>query len=281
MASTSEPPADLLSIGHQCSAQYCNLIDFLPFKCQHCERKFCGEHYLPASHNCDKYDESKHNRVAPSCPLCNTPVTIPAGQDPNTPMERHITNECSVMTGKTKKSAQPHCANPRCKKLLFAPIRCDKCSQQFCPQHRFPSDHTCKTTETTAQTLSKPPTTTTSNVNTKAQDLANGVSARSNAAMAAIKRSMASTKSSAKPTPSSSALQPPQSTQKSSSSSTSSPSKTHLNPLSKTDRRIKAERESRIKAMEERAKRGLLSEEEKAILAAEKAKGKDGDCSIM
>jgi len=33
--------------------------------------------------------------------------------------------------------------------------------------------------------------------------------------------------------------------------------------------------------MRERAKKGLLSEEEKAILAAEKAKGKDRDCSIM
>ena len=144
MAATSEPSAGLLEVGHQCSSQYCNLVDFLPFKCQHCERKFCGEHYLPTSHNCDKYDERKHNRVAPSCgfpsspyhsagfadsieigPLCNTPVTIPDGQDPNLPVERHITNECSVMTGKTKKSNQPHCANPRCKKLLFAPIRCD------------------------------------------------------------------------------------------------------------------------------------------------------------
>lgn len=64
--------------------------------------------------------------------------------------------------------------------------------------------------------------------------------------------------------------------------------------------RIKAERRSRVKAMEERAKRGvshlvfiallsvdliilsqLLTEEEKAVLAAEKAKGKDGDCLIM
>ncbi|KAF9781607.1 hypothetical protein BJ322DRAFT_1077185 [Thelephora terrestris] len=233
MAATSEPPDGLLAVGHQCSAQYCDLIDFLPFKCQHCERKFCGEHYLPASHKCDKYDERKHNRVAPSCPLCNIPVTIPDGQDPNIPMEQHITNECSVMTGKAKKSNQPHCSNPRCKKLLFAPIRCDKCSQQFCPQHRFPSDHPCKTT---TQTSSKPLTNTPS-VSTKAQDIASDVSAKSNAAMAAIKRSMASAKSSAKPTPSSSSnLQPPQPIQKSTSSSTSSSSKTNLNPLLKTDR---------------------------------------------
>jgi len=45
-------------------------------------------------------------------------------------------------------------------------------------------------------------------------------------------------------------------------------------------RRIKAERQSRIKAMEERAKKGLLSEEEEVILAAEKAQGDEGGCSI-
>ena len=146
MATTSQPSTGLLAVGHQCSAQYCNLVDFLPFKCQHCEQKFCGEHYLPASHNCGKYDELKHNRVAPSCesltmpafpsfvadfcrigPLCNIPVTVPLGQDPNIRMDRHIASECSVTTGKATQSTQPHCANPRCKKLLFAPIRCDVC----------------------------------------------------------------------------------------------------------------------------------------------------------
>jgi len=46
--------------------------------------------------------------------------------------------------------------------------------------------------------------------------------------------------------------------------------------------RAKAERESRLKAMEERARKGLLSEEEKDILAAELAGDKPGkgDCII-
>ena len=180
-------------------------------------------------------------------------MTIPIGQDPNVRMELHISNECSVMTGRTKKSTQPHCANQRCKKPLFAPIRCDvsclgliseiihpyrrpkNCNQQFCPQHRFPSDHTCRTT--TVQTLPKPVTTTTPNVNTKTQNLTNEMSAKSNAAMAAFKRSVASTKSTVKPKPSSSStVRPPQPVQEMRSSSTSSSSKTTLNPLSKTDR---------------------------------------------
>ena len=45
--------------------------------------------------------------------------------------------------------------------------------------------------------------------------------------------------------------------------------------------RARAERESRLKAMQGRAKKGLLSEEEKQILAQEEAnKGKGDDCVI-
>lgn len=233
MAATSKPTAELLAIGHQCSAQYCNLVDFLPYKCQHCEQKFCSEHRVPASHNCAKYDELKHNRVAPPCPLCNTPVTIPVGQDPNIRMERHITNECSVMTGRPNKSTQPHCANPKCKKLLFAPIRCDKCNEQFCPQHRFPSDHICKAAKT--QTPPKSGITSTDNADAKMQGPANETSARRNAAMAAIKRSMASA-SSVKPNSKSSAVQPPRPVSKPSALSISSTSKTTLRVLPKAER---------------------------------------------
>jgi len=47
-------------------------------------------------------------------------------------------------------------------------------------------------------------------------------------------------------------------------------------------RRAKAERASRRTAMEARAKKGLLTEEEKAILAAEqKADDKEGNCIVM
>lgn len=105
------------------------------------------------------------------------------------------------------------------------------CSGQFCAQHRFPTDHTCKTT------TSKPRAPANSSASTQARGLGNDESPMSNAAMAAIKRSMASTKFTVKPTPSSSSkVEPPQPVQKLSSTSTSSSSKTTLNPLSATDR---------------------------------------------
>lgn len=49
-------------------------------------------------------------------------------------------------------------------------------------------------------------------------------------------------------------------------------------------RRARAERESRRQALQERAKRGLLSEEEKVILAKEEAESameKKNDCVII
>ncbi|KAF7798404.1 hypothetical protein EIP86_009625 [Pleurotus ostreatoroseus] len=247
---TPERPAELLDIGHQCSDPSCNLHDFLPFKCQHCTQQFCAEHFKPEAHHCEKYDETKHNRVAPSCPLCNTPVAIPPGQDPNVRMERHINTECSVMTGKTKTSSTPHCARAKCGK------------------HRFPKDHSCSSTASPSKPSPSPAT---------------QMNAAGAAAMAAIKRfnnsSSNATPSTSRP---SAQHQPAKKTSipTEASSAESSPSKPNL--FSKTDRRAKSERDSRRKAMQERAKKGLLSEEEKAILAAEEAEAarKKQDCII-
>ena len=141
---TTMPDQHLLSIGKQCSLPTCLLVDFLPFKCQHCEHSFCQEHFLVSAHNCPDYDESKYNRIAPSCmcfhfmgvhlltlptgPLCNTPVAVRPGQDPNVRMEEHFTKDCSVITGKSGKArTMPVCARGGCKKVLFSPIRCDVC----------------------------------------------------------------------------------------------------------------------------------------------------------
>ncbi|KZT09137.1 uncharacterized protein LAESUDRAFT_735446 [Laetiporus sulphureus 93-53] len=235
MSSSSTPQRDvqLLEIGKQCSASSCLLVDFLSFKCQYCKHSFCREHYLPDAHKCDQYDATKANRVAPPCPLCNTPVAIPPGQDPNVRMEAHINTECSVMTGKSRKSSTPTCARPKCGKVLFSPIPCDKCKQQFCPQHRFPASHKCGSLATST----KPSSTTTE------QRLAN-VSAQTSvisaAAVTAIQRAMASANSSSSSltsrglTPIMQARpQPPPVSQTSTSSSSSS---SRSNPFSQTDR---------------------------------------------
>ncbi|KAI0036440.1 hypothetical protein K488DRAFT_41129 [Vararia minispora EC-137] len=234
----------MLAIGHQCSQSTCNLVDFLPFKCQHCSLQFCGEHFLPQRHSCPKYDEFQHNRVAPDCPLCGEPVAIPPGEDPNIRMERHLSQECTVMTGKTKQSKTPRCARAMCNKVLYAPIKCDKCKLEFCPTHRFPATHNCSSIGSTSKpALPKP--IVRSNI-PKPSVSASQVAQAGKNAIASAKESMAAAKA----------------------STTSAAKAASLpGPFNKTDRRGKQERESQRKAMQERARKGLLSEQEKVILA--------------
>ena len=58
-------------------------------------------------------------------PLCNIPVAVRPGQDPNVRMDMHLEKECSVVTGKIKSKSTPTCARGNCKKVLFSPINCD------------------------------------------------------------------------------------------------------------------------------------------------------------
>ncbi|KAJ4482095.1 hypothetical protein J3R30DRAFT_3329480 [Lentinula aciculospora] len=253
-----EQDGPLLAIGKQCSHPTCHLVDFLPFKCQHCQVSFCQDHYKVAEHSCPQYDENKHNRIAPNCPLCNDPVAIRPGQDPNVRMEEHFAKECTVMTGHVAKKSTPICAQRKCGKVLFAPIRCDKCRLSYCPSHRFPGDHTCHTTPAR------------SSAPASGRPFAFKYRATSQAAsstVSAIKKTIASAATSSQPSPSKSATPMP-------------------NPFSKVDRRAKAEQESRRKALQERAKRGLLSEEEKLRLASQQAEEagetqRKGECVLM
>jgi len=159
----------------------------LPFKCHHCELSFCQEHFKVDAHKCLKYDDSKHNRVAPNCPLCNIPIAVRPGQDPNVRMDAHLEKECSVVTGKVKSKSTLTCARGNCKKVLFSPIRCDKCKAQFCATHRFPQDHNCSAP---AQSHS---TSRLVNLGAEARNLNSKASLAGAAAVDAVRKSMGST----------------------------------------------------------------------------------------
>jgi predicted nucleic acid binding AN1-type Zn finger protein len=259
---STERDTQILSIGKQCSHPSCLLVDFLPFKCQHCEDAFCQEHFMVSAHHCPKYDENKHNRVAPDCvsflvpslifcsdslsskgPFCHTPVAVRPNQDPNARMEEHFNNECSVMSGKTSKvKSTPVCARGNCKKVLFQPIQCtvstlklcirfflltvfQSCKDQFCPAHRFPADHNCTPVVSSNAKLgvANPfANTNTKNLNSKA-------SAAGAATMGAIKKAMSSATAAAPSKPAPIVKAPPP---KPSTFSTTS------NPFSKTDRYV-------------------------------------------
>ncbi|KIO33423.1 hypothetical protein M407DRAFT_241041 [Tulasnella calospora MUT 4182] len=294
--------SELLAIGQQCSHPACSLVDFLPIKCQHCTKPFCSDHFKPDVHSCEKFDPTKHDRIAPACPFCQKPVAFAAGVDPNIAMENHFETSCAVVAGgglvgmRSKAGggsgtgASPRCARAKCNKVLITPIRCPACSQQFCAEHRFPVNHKCVTGPTGASasnSSSSSASPTPAPVATASTSFADSAAARKNAALAAMNRAKASVVAAAKPASSpAKSSSAPIATLSSSAKPTasSSPSNSNKNPFGKTERRSRAEEESRKRAFRERAKKGLLSGSEKAQLAAMEAegkKGKDGDCLIM
>ncbi|EUC60273.1 AN1-type zinc finger protein 2B, putative [Rhizoctonia solani AG-3 Rhs1AP] len=190
--------AQMMFVGSACSLPGCSLHDFLPLKCNLCSDTFCSDHFKPNEHTCPKFDPSTADRIAPSCPLCDTPVSVPLGRDVNDVMDNHIMKECTAAGN--RKSARPanRCPAPRCNKVMYAPIRCDNCRKEFCPSHRFPKQHIC-----TASTPLPTPAPTQPTMSKLAEKFSSagirpGQSGPStSAAMAAISRAAAI----AKPTP--------------------------------------------------------------------------------
>ncbi|CCD52569.1 hypothetical protein BofuT4_P000160.1 [Botrytis cinerea T4] len=44
-------------IGVHCQYEYCNQLDFLPFRCESCRGTFCLDHRTESSHHCSKPGE--------------------------------------------------------------------------------------------------------------------------------------------------------------------------------------------------------------------------------
>ncbi|KAG9103173.1 hypothetical protein FRC06_011873 [Ceratobasidium sp. 370] len=241
--------AQMLFVGSACSQATCNQHDFLPIRCDLCAATFCSDHFRPIDHQCAKYDHLKADRVAPSCPLCNTPVSIPVGQDPNVRMDAHIMNDCAIMGNRrSAKSQAPRCAGSKCSKVLIAPIRCNVGVSSYAEPARKLTvyvaslAHAC--VSQSAASIPKPaPSPAPQSAPSKLADKLSNISiagARpgqsapaAKAAMAAINR--ATTRP--KPAPTATINQPkPVAAQASSSRPTSSTKPPVPNPFNKTDR---------------------------------------------
>ncbi|KLO16000.1 hypothetical protein SCHPADRAFT_901958 [Schizopora paradoxa] len=133
-----------MSVGKQCSASTCQLVDFLPIKCDHCKEPFCSDHFKPESHKCSKWDSSQADRRALECFVCTKLIAIPPGADPNIRMDEHLSRECPGKPGVVKASTTPICGAPRCqKKLVAQAIECKDCKKKFCASHYHPASHKC------------------------------------------------------------------------------------------------------------------------------------------
>ncbi|XP_023743591.2 zinc finger AN1 domain-containing stress-associated protein 12 [Lactuca sativa] len=132
-------------LGKHCQLSDCNQLDFLPFKCDGCEKVFCVEHRSYKSHECSNSDHNSRKVLV--CETCSMSMEIPlnrkGGEDENVLiLEKHRkSGDCDA-----KKKKKPTCGVRRCKEILtFSNTSaCKSCDVKFCLKHRFQSDHACK-----------------------------------------------------------------------------------------------------------------------------------------
>ncbi|XP_039495341.2 AN1-type zinc finger protein 2A [Drosophila santomea] len=126
-------------LGQHCSEATCNRLDFLPVKCDSCDKVFCASHYSYDRHSCP--GAYKKNVQVPVCPLCREPVPTPPGVEPDVTVGQHIDQQCK---SESKKIYTNRCNAKGCKRKELIPVTCSQCRLNFCLRHRHTSDHDCK-----------------------------------------------------------------------------------------------------------------------------------------
>lgn len=114
-------------------------VDFLPVKCDSCDKVFCASHYNYDRHNCP--GAYKKNVQVPICPLCREPVPTPPGVEPDVTVGQHIDQQCK---SESKKIYTNRCHAKGCKRKELIPVKCSACHVNFCLRHRHTSDHDCQ-----------------------------------------------------------------------------------------------------------------------------------------
>lgn len=117
---------DASLVGQHCQYEYCNDLDFLPFLCQSCGRRFCLEHRTELSHKCSNAGAwAERRRLAQQA-------------------------KPSIGGGKQlrDKVSEKPCATPSCKTVvgtsLTPGVHCTTCNRDYCLKHRLKEDHDCK-----------------------------------------------------------------------------------------------------------------------------------------
>lgn len=113
---------DLESIGRHCQFEYCNQLDFLPFRCESCRGTYCLDHRTEIAHRCPQEGEWARRRNG------NTAVD-------STPTEKPTIYNSD------------QCAHVSCKTLINTlkdpGVRCPDCSREYCLKHRLKEEHDC------------------------------------------------------------------------------------------------------------------------------------------
>lgn len=98
------------------------------------------DHKTYDEHGCEE-SYLKDVRV-PVCPLCDQPVPVSRGEDPNARVDQHIRNDCKGEAA--KKLYINKCAYKGCKKKEVVQVNCSACHKMFCLKHRLETAHDCE-----------------------------------------------------------------------------------------------------------------------------------------
>ena len=98
---------DFSDLGKHC--EYCKRHDYLPIKCNLCQKYYCKEHSSLEKHMCSKYKINNKNK--------NKKKTA------------------SIYT--------ESCTFANCKKKEMIRFECKLCNKNFCINHRLPEGHNC------------------------------------------------------------------------------------------------------------------------------------------
>ncbi|PLN79139.1 hypothetical protein BDW42DRAFT_134475 [Aspergillus taichungensis] len=113
---------DLESIGRHCQFEYCNQLDFLPFRCESCHGTYCLDHRTETAHRCAHAGEWARRRAGA------------AGSRGPAPEKPTIYNS-------------DQCAHTECKTLVNTlkdpGVRCPDCTRLYCLRHRLREEHDC------------------------------------------------------------------------------------------------------------------------------------------
>ncbi|EDU45631.1 AN1 zinc finger protein [Pyrenophora tritici-repentis Pt-1C-BFP] len=75
-SSYTEMKGEVEAIGAHCQMEYCHVLDFLPFRCESCQGKFCLDHRTEHAHACTKAGDWARRRAAQNAlTSTNTPLT--------------------------------------------------------------------------------------------------------------------------------------------------------------------------------------------------------------
>ncbi|OAD75275.1 hypothetical protein PHYBLDRAFT_7454, partial [Phycomyces blakesleeanus NRRL 1555(-)] len=131
---------ELPDIGKQCTYASCSqlVLDFLPYTCYHCKHIYCQEHFKLEDHQCPSLNDPSLDVRVPTCPICEKPVSVPRGEDPNIKVNQHIQNNCA-----SPKPLDNTCKLKGCKQKLLVPMTCSDCKLSYCVKHRLGIDHQC------------------------------------------------------------------------------------------------------------------------------------------